>query len=120
MFPRGLTKVQLASLFGVLGPLLTVHATDPLPATLLYVAITPDDFRIFGRAMRSAPFEIGRWKSRSYRASLVQGGLRLKLDLELDGLGRVRLLSGLHAFSHQVRPVFDLVVSRSSGPVMSA
>jgi hypothetical protein len=117
VYPNGYTKVRLARLSHYLGPLFVVHATDPLPASPLYIAVTPDDFRIFGRPMFSIPFEIGRWKKGSYRASIVAAGIGLKLDLELERFGRVRLLTGLRA--GHARPVFDLVVQGASGPVLS-
>jgi hypothetical protein len=105
-------------MLGGLGPLMTAHTTDPLPDTPLYVAMTPDDFRIFGRPMFSTPFEIGRWKKGTYRASIGEGIFRLRLDLELEGLGRIRLNSASRLFAGQVRPVFDLVVQNASGPVI--
>ena len=97
--PRGYMSASLGRLLGWLGPLLTVHATDPLPATLLYIAVTPDDFRIYGKPMGSGPFEIGRWSRGSYRASIPTKGLSLKLDLELERLGRIRLIFGLRMFA---------------------
>jgi hypothetical protein len=116
VYPRGYSKVRLARLIHYLGPLFVVHATDPLPASPLYIAVTPDDFRILGRAMFSIPFEIGRWKKGTYRASIAETRIGLKLDLELERLGRVRLLAGLRA--GDTRPVFDLVVQGASGPVI--
>lgn len=116
VYPRGYAKVRLARLSHYLGPLFVVHATDPLPASPLYIAVTRDDFRIFGRPMFSTPFEIGRWKKGSYRASIAETGIGLKLDLELERLGRVRLLTGLR--SGHARPVFDLVVQSASGPAI--
>jgi hypothetical protein len=116
VYPKGYTKVHLAHLIHYLGPLFVVHATDPLPATRLYIAVTPDDFRIFGRPMFSIPFEIGRWKKGSYRASIADSGIGLKLDLELERLGRVRMSAGLRA--GHTRPVFDLVVQGASGPAV--
>ena len=50
-------------------------------------------------------FEIGRWKKGSYRASLSPTAVSLRLDLELERLGHVRLFGG-----RDVRPVFELVV----------
>jgi hypothetical protein len=120
VYPKGFLQKRLAPAMGWLGPLLTVHATDPLPNSILYIAVTPEDFRIFGRAMFSLPFEIGRWKKRSYRASIVDSGLRLKLDLELEKLGRIRVMSGLRAFSGPARQVFELVVQSAAGPVVPA
>ncbi len=121
VYPKGFLRKRLASAGGWLGPLLTVHASDSLPNTILYIAITPEDFRIFGRAMFSLPFEIGRWKKRSYHASIVDSGLRLKLDLELEKLGRIRVMTvGLRMFSGPARKVFELVVQSAAGPVMPA
>ena len=91
--PKGYIFVSLAGLLGWLGPLLTVYATDPLAATHLYIAVTPDDFRIFSKPRLSSPFEIGRWKKGCYRASIPDGG-------------------------PSVRPVFDLAVQGASGPVI--
>lgn len=116
VYPRGLMKVRFMPRLWGFGPLLTVHSTDPFPATRLYVAVTPDEFRIFSRATMSSPFEIGRWKKGLYRASIRDSGLRLYLDLELEGLGRVSLMSGLRLFARHVRPVFDLVVQGAAGP----
>jgi hypothetical protein len=120
VYPKGYMKVRLRSLLGWLGPMLTAHATDPLPASLRYLAVTPDDMRIFGRAMGSTPFEIGRWKKWSYRASIAESGLRFKLYLEVDRLGRICLETRLRALAGTTRSVFDLVVQSASGPVMQA
>jgi hypothetical protein len=117
VYPKGLTKARLASLLGWLGPLIAVHATDPLPASPLYIAVTPEDMRLFGRPMFSSPFEIGRWKKGSYRASILDGGLRIRLVLELDGLGRIQLQSRLRLFDGNLRAVFDQVVQGGAGPV---
>src|SRR5260370_39285277 len=65
--PKGFLRKRLARAGGWLGPLLSVHATDPLPNTILYIAVTPEDFRIFGRAMFSLPFEIGPGGNRTHR-----------------------------------------------------
>jgi hypothetical protein len=119
VYPKGFTRKRLTPTFGGFGPLLTAHATDPLPDTRLYIAVTPDDFRIFGKPMFSTPFELGRWKKGTYRASIAEGGLRLALDLELEGLGRVRLNSGPRFLAGHARAVFDLVVQSASGPVIS-
>jgi hypothetical protein len=116
VYPRGYMKVRLAHLIHYLGPLFVVHATDPLPASPLYIAVTSDDFRIFGRPAFSIPFEIGRWKKASYRASIAATGIGLKLDLDLERFGRVRLVTGLRA--GYARPVFDLVVQCASGPIV--
>lgn len=118
VYPKGFTRKRLMPMLGGLGPLMTAHTTDPLPDTRLYIAVTPDDFRIFGRPGLSTPFEIGRWKKRTYRASIAEGGLRLALDLELEGLGRVRLNSGPRFWAGQARAVFDLVVQGASGPAI--
>ena len=118
VYPKGFMRKRLTPMLGGLGPLMTAHTTDPLPDTRLYIAVTPDDFRIFGKPMLSSPFEIGRWKKRTYRASIPESGLRLTLDLELEGLGRVRLLSGPRFLAGQARSVFDLVVLGASGPAI--
>lgn len=118
VYPKGFMRKRLTPMLGGLGPLMTVHATDPLPDSSLYIAMTPDDFRIFGRPPFSSPFEIGRWKRRTYRASIAESGLRLTLDLELEGLGRIRLHSGPRFFARKARSVFDLVVQGASGPVI--
>ncbi len=68
--------------------------------------------------MMSSPFEIGRWKKGTYRASIREGGFRLALDLELEGLGRVRLHSGPRFLAGQARAVFDLVVQGAGGPAI--
>lgn len=118
VYPKGFTRKRLTPAFGGLGPLLTAHATDPLPDTRLYIAITPDDFRIFGAPMLSTPFELGRWKKGTYPASIREGGFRLALDIELNGLGRVRLHSGPRFLASRARAVFDLVVQSASGPAI--
>src|SRR5260370_16286206 len=116
VYPRGYTKVRLAHLSHYLGPLFVIHATDPLPASPLYIAVTPDDFRIFGRPAFSIPFEIGRWKKWSYRASIPGSRIGLKLDVELERFGRVLLIGGLRA--GYLRPLFDLVLQCAAGPVI--
>jgi hypothetical protein len=118
VYPKGFTRKRLTPTFGGLGPLVTAHATDPLPDSRLYIAVTPEDFRIFGKPMMSSPFEIGRWKKGTYRASIREGGFRLALDLELEGLGRVRLHSGPRFLAGQAWAVFDLVVQGAGGPAI--
>ncbi|HEX9094545.1 MAG TPA: hypothetical protein VF990_00425 [Candidatus Dormibacteraeota bacterium] len=118
VYPKGFIRKRLTPMVGGLGPLITAHTTDPLPDTPLYIAVTPDDFRIFGRPGLSSPFEIGRWKKGTYRASIREGGLRLGLDLELEGLGRVRLNSRPRFLAGQTRAVFELVVQGASGPAI--
>jgi len=119
VYPRGYLRKRFARGLGWLGPLLFVHATDPLPNTRVYIAVTPADFRIFGRPMFSTPFEIGRWTKGSYRASIPESGMFLRLDLELEKLGRIRLNAGLSSFSGRARQVFDLIVQVAAGPVSS-
>jgi hypothetical protein len=116
VYPRGLMKVRMAGMLGWLRPLITVYATDPLPATPLYIAVTPEDIRLFGRPMFSSPFEIGRWKKGFYRASILESGLRLRLVLELEKLGRIRLNTRLRAFAGPARQVLELVVQGAAGP----
>ena len=112
--PKGYMKVALAPLFGWWAPYFARHATDPLPSTILYLAVTPVDIRLYSKpGISSDPFEIGRWKKGSYRASANESGLSLKIDLELDRLGRVRLLAG-----KDVRPVVDLVLQGAAGPAI--
>ncbi len=109
--PKGYMKVALAPLLGWWAPYFARHATDPLPSTILYLAVTPVDIRLFSKPGLSDPFEIGRWKRGSYRASVNESGLSLKIDLELERLGRVRVLA-----RKDVRPVVDLVVQGAAGP----
>jgi hypothetical protein len=112
--PRGLTKATvLTLLLGWIGPLLARRATDPLPPTLLYIAVTTVDIRIFSKPTFAEPFEVGRWNRGSYLATIREGGLSLKLELELERLGRVTLSA-----AKSVRPVFDLVVQGARGPVI--
>lgn len=118
VYPKGFTRKRLTPIFGGLGPLMSAHATDPLPDSRLLIAMTPEDFRIFGKPMLSSPFEIGRWKKGTYRASIPDSGFRLALDLELDGLGRVRLHSGPRFLAGRARAVFDLVVQGAGGPAI--
>jgi hypothetical protein len=117
VYPNGLTRVHLSGVFGALGPMVAMRATDPLPATPLYIAVTPDDIRLFGRPRRSSPFEIGRWKKGSYRASIQERAFRSRLDLELDKLGRIRLCTRLRPFAGPARRVLELIVQSASGPV---
>jgi hypothetical protein len=111
--PKGLQWSKLALSLGWFGPLLTRRATDPLPPTTIYIAVTPVDIRLFTKPWLSDPFEIGRWKKGSYRASVGESALSLKIDLELERLGRVRLFAG-----KDVRPVIDLVVQGAAGPAI--
>ena len=110
--PKGYLKTVLAPALGWWAPYLARRATDPLPPTILYVAVTPTDVRLFSKPGLSDPFEIGRWTKGAYRASLRESGFSLKLDLELERLGRATVTSGRDA-----RPVLDLVVQGASGPV---
>ena len=103
--PKGYSWSVLSLALGWFGPLLSRRATDPLPPSILYLAITAADIRLFGKPSFSNLFEIGRWKKGSYRASLSPTAVSLRLDLELERLGHVRLFGGRDA-----RPVFELVV----------
>lgn len=111
--PKGYSWSVLSLALGWFGPLLSRRATDPLPPSILYLAITEADIRLFGKPSFSNMFEIGRWKKGSYRASVRDSGVRLKLDLELERIGRATVQSGRRA-----RETFDLVVAGASGPVM--
>ena len=111
--PKGYLRLAFAPLFGWWAPILARRATEPLPPTPLCVAVTPVDIRMFSRAGFRDLFEIGRWKKGSYRASAGEARLGLKLDLELERLGRVRVYANRSA-----RPVFDLIVQSASGPVI--
>jgi hypothetical protein len=103
--PKGYLKVALAPMLGWWAPYFARRATDPLPPTILYLAVTPVDIRLFSKPGWGDPFEIGRWKKGSYRASTGETRFGLSLDLELERLGRVRVFARRDA-----RPVFDLVV----------
>ncbi len=111
--PKGFMKVLLAPAFGWWAPYLARHATDPLPPNFLYLAVTPVDIRLFSKRGFSDPFEIGRWKKGSYRASSGETPFSLKIDLELERLGRVRLYA-----RKGVRPVVDLVLQGAAGPAV--
>ena len=112
--PKGFMKVVVAPALGWWAPYFARHATDPLPPTVLYLAVTPVDIRLFSKSgLRSDPFEIGRWKKGSYRASVGESALSLKIDLELERLGRVRLFA-----RKDVRPVVDLVLQGAAGPAV--
>lgn len=111
--PKGYMWTVLAPALGWWAPYLARNATNPLPPTIVYIAVTPADVRLFSKPRLSDPFEIGRWKKGAYRASLRESGLRLKLDLEVERLGRVTVTSDRGA-----RPVLDLVVQGASGPAM--
>jgi hypothetical protein len=116
--PKGSMKLFAAPLLGWLGPLLARRVTDPLPPTELYLAATSVDIRIFSKPVLADPFEIGRWKNHTYRASIRVTFLSLNLDLELERLGRVRLVAGPRVFAGSARPVFELVVQNAAGPAM--
>lgn len=103
--PKGYMKLALAPLLGWWAPLLARRATEPLPPTLLYLAVTTVDLRLYSKPSLSTPFEIGRWKKGSYRASAGKARFSLQMDLELERLGQVRVFGGRDA-----QPVFDLVV----------
>src|SRR5438270_7250298 len=92
--PKGYSWSVLSLALGWLGPLLSRRATDPLPPSTLYLAITAADIRLFGKPSFSSLFEIGRWKKGTYRASVVPTGMGLRLDLDLERLGSVRLFGG--------------------------
>ena len=105
--PKGYTRAMLAHLLGWAGPIIARRATEPLPPTILYLAVTPVDIRLFSKPAWSDAFEIGRWKRASYRASQD----RRRLVLELERLGRVTLITRASA-----QPVIDLVVGGAAGP----
>jgi hypothetical protein len=106
--PQGYLKcVALNFLFGWAGPLMARRATEPLPPTILYLAVTPVDVRLFCSPLWGDAFEIGRWQKSGYRAS-ADGG---RLDMQLGRLGRVTMFGDRAA-----RPVIDLVVQGASGP----
>lgn len=113
--PKGYMWTALAPAMGWWAPYLARRATGPLPPTILYLAVTPVDIRLFSKPRLSEPFEIGRWKKSSYRASLGESGLGLKMDLELERIGRVRMFSGKDA-----RPVLEMVVQGAAGPIVDA
>ena len=106
--PKGYAKgVALNLLFGWAGPLLARRATEPLPPTTLYLAVTPVDIRLFSKPVFGDSFEIGRWKKQSYRATATGN----RLELLLQRLGRVTV-SG----DRTARPVIELVVDGAVGP----
>jgi hypothetical protein len=111
--PKGFWKVTLAPLLGWWAPIVARRATDPLPPTILYLAVTTVDIRLFSKPRLSDPFEIGRWKRGSYGASVGESARSLKIDLELERLGRVRLFA-----RKDVRPVVDLVLQGAAGPAI--
>jgi hypothetical protein len=106
--PKGYLKgLALNLLLGWAGPLLARRATEPLPPTLLYLAVTPVDIRLFSKPLIGDAFEIGRWNKTSYRATATGN----RLELLLQGLGRVTMTGDRTA-----RPVIDLVVEGAVGP----
>jgi len=111
--PKGYARVVLSHLLGWAGPIIARRATEPLPPTILYLAVTTVDIRLFSKPLFGGPFEVGRWKKSVYRASLRELGLWLKLDLDVERLGRVTVTS-----SRAARPVLDLVVQGASGPAL--
>src|SRR5262249_58479844 len=102
-FAKGLA---LTLLFGWAGPLLARKATEPLPPTLLYLAVTTADIRLYSKPLIGDAFEIGRWKKDSYRANATGN----RLDLQLGRLGRVTLFGNRPA-----RSVIELVVQGAAG-----
>ncbi|HSS61745.1 MAG TPA: hypothetical protein VLK30_09860 [Candidatus Limnocylindrales bacterium] len=88
-------------------------ATRPLPPTILYLAVTPVDVRLFSKPPWSDPYEIGRWKKSSYRASIRESDRKLKLDVDLPDLGRATIIADRNA-----QPVVDMFIAGSSGPVL--
>ncbi len=106
--PKGYRLATLSWLLGWVGPLLARKATGSLPATVIYIAVTSVDIRLFSRPPLGEVFEIGRWKKGSYRAS--HAGSRL--SLELERLGAVELFCARGA-----QPVIDLVIAGAAGPV---
>jgi hypothetical protein len=106
--PKGYAKgVALNLLFGWAGPLLARRATEPLPPTELYLAVTSVDIRLFSKPLFGDAFEIGRWKKGSFRATATGN----RLELLLGRLGRVTMTGGKTA-----RPVIELVVAGAVGP----
>ena len=105
--PKGYMKgVLLTILLGWLGPLVARRATEPLTATVHYLAVTAADIRLFSKPAWADAFEIGRWKKGGYHATMRGGAI----DLNLQRLGRVTLTGG-------AREVLDLVVRGAAGPV---
>ena len=102
--PKGYWLAALSWLLGWFAPLLARRATDPLPPTTVYIAVTPVDIRLFSRPAFSNLYEIGRWKKGSYRASA--SGSRLHLDLE--SLGAVELMC-----ARDSQPVVDMILEGS-------
>lgn len=105
--PKGYWKILLAVPLGFWAHFLTRRATEPLPPTMLYLAVTRADIRLFSRNLGGA-FEIGRWKLGSYRAA-VEGR---RVDLEVERLGRITMFATSNA-----QPVLELVERGASGPV---
>ena len=95
-------------------PLLTIHATDPLPATSIYLVVTTEDMRLY--AAERTPYEIGRWPKHTYRASVSAEGR--SLDIEVDRLGAMHL--DAERRTAPTITVFDLVVRYAAGPVSRA
>ena len=102
--PKGYWLASLSWLLGWFGPLLSRHATDPLPPTMIYIAVTPVDIRLFSKPGWSNLYEIGRWRKSSYRASA--NGSRLHLDLESLGAVELKCVRGS-------QPVVDLILQGS-------
>ncbi|MFI5283329.1 MAG: hypothetical protein ACHQ0J_09395 [Candidatus Dormibacterales bacterium] len=118
VFPKGYLKRQVAQGFGWSGGLLAARATDPLPPTPLYIVMTPTELRLLAvSGWRKPPYELGRWNRLTYRASIPERGAFLKLDLDLERLGRIQVFAGLRNLRREVRPVFELVVQCASGPL---
>lgn len=107
--PKGYLWVVFAPALGWWAPYLARKATDPLPPTTLYLAVTPVDIRLFSRGGLRDVFEIGRWKKGAYRASAAGS----RLDLEVERLGRIALYGGRAA-----RRLIEMVLRGASGPTI--
>lgn len=118
VYPQRYGFRHAAHIFGALGRAWALRSIGPLPDTALYIAMTQSELRLYAKSGRSSPpFEIGRWARLTYRASVRDRGPFLKLDLELERLGRIQVSAGLRVFVRDVEPVFQLVSDGASGPV---
>jgi len=70
--PKGYMKVALAPLFGWCAPILARRATDPFPPTILYLAVTAVDIRLFSKP--PAPGLIAQFATFAFRLARISHG----------------------------------------------
>ena len=103
----------------MIGRLLIKGSTGALPATLLCLAVTETDVRLFAAPSFGSLYEIDRWKFRTYQATIRESLAMVSLDLAVERMGRISV--GVpRTTAGSVRAVFDLVVNNAAGPTNQA